>query len=98
MRDYFSGDTVKLECEFKDYDGLEMHPDLVKLKIYDRKYNLIEEITNLPYDSENGVYFHYYTLPDGSSNTIIYEWYAEEGGMPTLIRQRMKYSFLSSGR
>lgn len=97
MRDYFSGDTIKLECEFKEYDGVEMHPDLVKLRIYDRKYNLIEEIINIPFDSEKGVYFHYYTLPS-DDNVIIYEWYAEEGGMPTLIRKKVNFSFLSSGR
>jgi hypothetical protein len=81
---YQSGNTVRLSCEFYDFDKEMKDPTIIKLKIYDYKYNLLDEFTNVIRSEMGKYYFDYVT--DVDNKTYIYEWYGELDGTPSLRR------------
>lgn len=89
---YQTGNTVRLTCEFFDFNGEAADPPIVKIKLYDRSYDVIEEITNIQRE-ESGEYFYDYTTNDKGAK-IYYEWYAEIEGTPSLKRSSFTTRFI----
>lgn len=84
-----ANDTIRLVVEFKDFNGRTINPDNVTLKIYDKKKNLIEEITeNIKHD---GIKYYYdYTATDSD---FIFEFSGFYNDKIVLSRQLVKVQF-----
>lgn len=90
---YQYGNTVRLECSFFDFNGDKVDPALVKVIIYDQKYN---QLTSTTLGSANklavGDYFYDYTT-DLKEQKLYYEWYGEVNGKPSLKRNSIVTQF-----
>lgn len=96
---YLLGNTIKLNVTFKDFEGELFDPSIVKVKIYDSRYNLIEEISDTRIKKDSlGSYYFYYTIPDSvkSGTSLYYEWYSEKGGLPVIARKKLSVYFAMS--
>lgn len=91
---YQYGNTVRLECDFFDYSGDKVDPQLVKVIIYDAKYNVLStEIVGGANKQNIGEYFYDYTTPK-KEQKLYYEWYGEIDGKPSLKRGSFITKFL----
>ena len=88
-----AGDTVRLKCHFKTFDGTAVEPEDVKLTIYDANKQQIKQITLDDTNKENvGVYFYDYVLPDDKQE-IIFEFRGLCNNKPILVRDSVKIQF-----
>lgn len=87
-----AGDTVRLKCHFRTFDGQSVEPAEVKLKIYDTNKQQIEQVTLTDTNKENGVYFYDYVLPDDKQE-IIFEFRGLYNEKPILSRGKVKIQF-----
>lgn len=82
----FSGDTVRLQVNFKDFDDIAVSPSNIKLTIFDVNKNQIDQ-----YDIDDtnkvkeGVYFYDYILPDNKTE-IVFEFKGVHKEKPILTR------------
>lgn len=85
---YQSGNTVRLECTFEDFNGYKVDPDTIKVIFYDYRYTKINEIIiGLSNKKSTGVYYYDYVTPVNEENKrVYYEWYGEIDGTPALKR------------
>lgn len=96
MNTYQAGNTVRLNCTFTDFSNNPIDPANIRVRIYNQQYLLLSD-TILPSANRDdvGVYFYDYTIPIGMVNQkIIYEWYGEVNGFPTLDRGNFKVTFI----
>lgn len=85
-----AGNTITLSCMFKNPDGVISNPDIVKIRFYNYKYDLLDEfILGESNRRLSGEYYFYYTTPNESKN-FCYEWYSEYAGKPILTRDLFK--------
>lgn len=91
-RIYQTGNTVRLTCQFHDFNGETAEPQIVKLKLYDDHYKVTTEFTGIQ-QIEPGVYYFDYTTEEESAK-IYYEWYAEIDGTPSLKRSSFTTRFI----
>lgn len=98
MANYLSGDTIRLMCTFKDFSDQLSSPDLIQVKIYDQKYNVVDTISVSSGNTLSlGNYYLDYTIPVAYLNqSLYYEWYAEVGGTPSLNRGQFSVVFMGS--
>ncbi|WP_100406687.1 hypothetical protein [Bacillus solitudinis] len=90
---YQFGNTVRLSSIFYDWDGNVAEPDLVKLKVYNSGYQKKEEFSLGPANrKDDGGYFYDWTPKE--TGDLIYEWYAELEGNPSLKRDRISIKML----
>lgn len=85
---YQSGNTLRLECTFKGYDGAVVSPSLAKCRIYNYKKERIEE---LGLNKVGDKYQCHYT--PAVTGTYYAEFYGEEMGRPILVRKKFEVSF-----
>lgn len=87
------GDTVRLKCHFKTFDGKSVDPTDVKLTIYNSKK---EQIKQIPLDDtykENvGVYIYDY-VPASELNEFIFEFAGSVNNKPILSRGKVEVKF-----
>jgi hypothetical protein len=88
---YQFGTTVRLECTFYNFDDNKFDPDIVKIKIYDSKYNVILEEEGVK-RSQGEYWFDHVT--DSKAQTLYYEWYGEIDGKPTIKRGQFMTRFI----
>jgi hypothetical protein len=92
---YQAGNTVRLECIFKDMDGVKVNPTNVKIIFYDYRYVLIEEfLLGIENQGETGVYYYNYVTPKDDEKRIIYEWQGIINGFPSLKRGSFRTVFI----
>lgn len=89
---YQYGTTVRFTCEFYDFDKNLKSPNVVKVKIYDYKYNLVFESSNVTKVDEGKYYFDY--VPENENKVYYYEWYGEIDGTPSLRRGSFMTKFI----
>ncbi|KYD26215.1 hypothetical protein [Geobacillus sp. B4113_201601] len=88
-----AGDTVRLKCHFKTFDGTAVEPKDVKLSIYDINKQLIEEFILDDSHKENvGIFCFDYVLPMNQSE-IIFEFSGIYNNKPILVRDSVKIQF-----
>lgn len=88
---YQTGNTVRLMAKFLDWEDADVAPELVKLVLYTTTFDKLEEFSvtdTLP----DGAY--YYDLQHHEARSLIYEWYGEIGGTPSLQRGRLTFKNL----
>lgn len=89
------GDTVRLEVEFKDFDGLKVEPTDVTLAIYNEDGVALQSI-QLTSDNRTdiGQYFFDYTIPYTVSDFIVYEFSGVHRSRPILARDKVHVDFV----
>ncbi|MGG3845581.1 hypothetical protein [Aeribacillus composti] len=88
-----AGDTIRLKCHFKTFDGQSVEPTDVKLFIYDINKQLIEEFILDDSHKENvGIFSFDYVLPDDKQE-IIFEFRGLYNNKPILVRDSVKIQF-----
>ncbi|GGJ77105.1 hypothetical protein GGR02_003019 [Anoxybacillus voinovskiensis] len=89
-----AGDTVRLRCHFRSFDGQNIDPADVKLRIYDTQKQLIEEFILDDSQKENvGIFYFDYILPDDKQE-IIFEFRGLYDGKPILTRGQVKIKYI----
>jgi hypothetical protein len=92
-----SGSTVRAVNVFYNFEGNPMDPDLVKVRIYDRKYKMEQEfILSDGNKLQTGVYFFDYVTPTEPSQTKIIEFYGEISGNPSIERDTIYTTFIKN--
>lgn len=89
------GDTVRLEVEFKDFDGNAVEPEGVSLNLYDDN-EIAFDTVNIPDENRFGIgqYYFDYVVPYGRSDFIVYEFYGSHRGRPILARNKLPIEFV----
>lgn len=88
------GDTVRLKVNFKSFTGQSVNPVNVKLTIYDKDKNQIEQIPlDDTYKLDVGVYFYDYT-PALELNEFIFEFGGSYNSHPIIVRGRLELKFI----
>lgn len=82
----FIGDTVRLCCHFRTFDGQLIDPDDIAITIYDEQSNVLH---TSPITSQNresvGAYFYDYVVPN-SSGDLTFEYKGTYETKPILSR------------
>ncbi|OLN22904.1 hypothetical protein BTO30_07100 [Domibacillus antri] len=89
----YAGDTVRLKCHFKTFEGTPVTPDNVTLTIYKTDKTQIEQFILTSTDQlEIGVFYFDYT-PASELNEFIFEFAGRVNGKPIIVRDTVKISF-----
>lgn len=82
------GNTVRLTAVFKDWGGDAVDPDMVKVVIYNREWQKIDEVPlGVANRLQVGEYFYDYVA--AQIGTIYVEWYGMIGATPSLHRSAL---------
>ena len=88
-----TGDSVRLKCHFKTYNGKSVDPLDVKLTIYNNKKEQIEQfILNDTNKESLGVFFMDY-VPASELNVFIFEFAGSYNNKPILSRGKVDIKF-----
>lgn len=88
----YKGDTVRLQCHFKTFEGQSVNPDNVTLTIYDVNENQIEQITDTN-NSKLGVFSYDYE-PASELDEFIFEFAGSVNNKPILSREKVTTKFI----
>lgn len=88
---YQYGSTIRFEVTFYNFENEIVDPSLVKIKIYDYKYNVLLDVIGTKLTV--GKYQHDYTIPP-KEQKLFYEWYGEIDGKPSLKRGEFMAKFV----
>lgn len=92
---YQYGNTIRFECEFFNFDGEKVEPEIVNFKIYRSENNkeLEEDYeTGTVNKTDDGKYIFYYKT-EGKA-ILTYEWYGEIDGNASVKRGRFRTDFV----
>lgn len=86
----YAHDTVRLVVQFRDFEGIAINPDDVKLTIYDTEQEVIEEITTGIVVGEGDSHYYDYVAPE---HDFIFEFSGVYFNKPVLARQLVQVKF-----
>lgn len=90
-----AGTSVRAVNTFHNFEGLAQDPDLVRFKVYDESYKLLDNYTLTDANKlSEGKYFYDYITPSEPYKTLILEFYGEIAGNPTIERMRISTTFM----
>ncbi|MCB7071384.1 hypothetical protein LIZ76_15775 [Caldibacillus sp. 210928-DFI.2.22] len=88
------GDTIRLQCHFKSFNGQSVDPINVTLTIYDKDKNQVEQYELDDTNKENvGVYFYDYS-PPLELDEFIFEFKGVYNDKPILARDLVQVKFI----
>lgn len=92
---YQAGTTVRLKGSFKDFSGSSIDPSVVRIVVYDQKYNIVHtyDITDINKSSVGDYFYDFHTPFEVRPTKYYYEWYGEILGSPSLKRDSFKTVF-----
>lgn len=91
---YQYGDTIRFQCTFHDFSDVKTDPQIVKIIIYNYKYEIItSEVIGGANKTDVGDYFYDYTT-EKKEQKLYYEWYGEFDGKPSLKRGSFMTKFI----
>lgn len=94
MNQYQTGNTITLEAEFRDKANALIDPTIVKVIFYNADHKKLNEVVIPPEGRISlGKYFYNYVAPYGLSS-VVYEWYGEIAGFPSIGRSAISLNFL----
>lgn len=88
-----AGSTVRLSSSFVDFDNNPVNPQVVKVSIYNYRYEKDEEKL-ITLKNESGEYVHNF-VTDIKPRTYIVEWYGEIDGHPSIHRENFSTKQMS---
>lgn len=92
LKKYPSGTTVRLSCTFQNDQNVNVDPQIVRLTLFNYKYEILEEIS-VSSKTDVGVFYFDYITPS-KPQTIIYEWHGEIDGLPSIKRDKFVTEFI----
>lgn len=91
----YAGETVRVVNNFFDFDNIPKSPQLVRFKVYNRKYEVLLDVMLTEANKlDEGKYFYDYITPPESNQTYTVEFYGEIAGNPTIERQQIYTTFI----
>lgn len=88
------GDTVRLQCHFKSFDGTSVSPNDVRLTIYKTDQTQVEQfILDDTNKLDVGVYFYDYT-PASELSEFIFEFAGMVNNHSILARDKIEITFI----
>lgn len=94
INSYQYGNTVRLECKFYDFENELVNPEIIKIIIYNSKYEVIlNEFLNTNNSKGVGEYFYDY-VTEKKEQKLYYEWFAEINGKPSIMRSQFITRFI----
>lgn len=91
----YQGDTIRLKCHFLTFTGQSVDPVDVKLTIYDKDKNEIEQIPLDDCNKENiGVYFYDYVPTPELNDYFYFEFSGQYNDKPILVREKVETKFI----
>lgn len=95
MNTVLAGQTVRVINTFYNFEGAQHDPNLVKFKVYDKTYKLIDEhILSDANKLEEGKFFFDYITPQTPNQKYVLEFYGEISGNPTFEREVLYTTFV----
>lgn len=94
MNTYIAGNTVKLEGEFRNFEGNLVNVQFSKVIIYDFKYNKIGEFNLGDSNKVSDGKYLYNFVTDKTPKKYIYEFYGELNGLPAIDRGMFVTKFI----
>lgn len=94
---YQTGNTIRLECIFKDFEGHIVRPAIVKITFYDTGMSITNTINDEIQVKESDIYYYDFTpVGDSQYNSFCYyEWYGETNdGKVSVKRGSIRTKFL----
>jgi len=89
------GDTVRLFCVFKTFEGVLIDPSSISLKIYDNAQNVIETIpVGIENKESTGKYYYDYTPASELNEVFYFEFAGSVNNKPILVRDSVKVKFI----
>lgn len=87
VNSYQAGNTVRLQCIFKDFDGNKVDPSNVQVTIYNYRYTILDRVI-LGGESrlDIGTYQYYYQTDTEDEMKYVYEFRGEINGIVSLKR------------
>lgn len=72
----YIGSTVRITANFRDWDGTLVDPSTMTLRIYDKNRRQIGSSISITASHKvvTGSYKYEYTIPEGVTSEVIYEW------------------------
>lgn len=90
----YSGDTVRLICNFKTFTGQLIDPTDITLTIYDSDREQIEQFTlNDTNRDDVGVYFYDFVTPDDKQE-VLFEFKGVHNNLPIVVRDSLQINFI----
>lgn len=88
------GDTIRLQCHFKSFAGQSVDPTNIKLTIYDKNKNQVEQYELDETNKINvGVYFYDYS-PPLELDEFIFEFKGVYNDKPIIARDKIEIKFV----
>lgn len=84
-KEYQEGNTVMIKAQFYDFDGRLVDPDFVNVTIYSHATREILFEDDALKESV-GVYYYYFTVPSAKYGPVVYEFFGEWLGVPSVNR------------
>jgi hypothetical protein len=95
---YVSGNTVFIHCIFYNKNtGEPINPQLVKLKIYNKAYNAVEDFLSVAHNSSHDIGYYeveFDTPPNLEETLYYYSWEAEIDGKNAVNRGKFTTKFM----
>jgi hypothetical protein len=89
------GDTIRLQCHFKSFNGQSVDPINVTLTIYDKDKNQVEHYELDETNKQNiGVYFYDYSPPLELNDYFYFEFAGSYNNKPILVRDKVEIKFV----
>ncbi|MGR9049227.1 hypothetical protein ACQ4XT_11410 [Halobacillus faecis] len=88
----YKGDTVRLQCHFKTFEGQSVNPDNVTLTIYDLNENQIEQFTDTNNEKLGVFSYDYETASE--LDEFIFEFAGSLNQKPILSREKVTTKFI----
>lgn len=90
-----NGDTVRLEVQFMDFDGIKVEATGVTLNIYDENNVALQSISLSSANRQGiGEYYYDYEIPYTVSDYIVYEFAGTHRERTILARDKVKVDFV----
>lgn len=91
---YQYGNTIRFESDFFDFNNQKIDPEVVKIVIYNYKYEVVlSETLNINNKQAVGEYYYDY-ITEKKEQKLYYEWYGEINGKPSLKRGEFMTKFI----
>lgn len=87
MNTYQTGNSVRLQCIFKDFNGANVDPAIVQVTIYNYRYTILDRLI---LGAENridiGTYEYFFLTESEDEMMYVYEFRGETNGIVSLKR------------
>lgn len=91
-----SGNTIRFECTFYDFENSPVDPTEVKVIVYDKTYTrIVDVLLGEANKIDVGKYYYNFVVPESNSTTMyIFEFYGRINDAPAIAREQIMAEFI----